>query len=158
MTKPEVDNSGAAPSEVAILFAQRLVENVSLSTQTASASLELVDVWRRNAESIFDKFVVGAKKFRGKSRRIDNNDAEAVARAFHEAYERLAPSFGYETRKESAKPWADVPDKNKRLMIAVAEDVMRDVECELADLKSYLRETDAKSLETWEIQRRAGLR
>lgn len=50
--------------------------------------------------------------------------AEAVAQAFHETYERLAPSFGYETREASAVPWADVPDENKRLMVAVADELL----------------------------------
>lgn len=49
--------------------------------------------------------------------------AERLAQTFHETYERLAPNFGYETRKESAKPWAEVPEQNKRLMIAVCEEV-----------------------------------
>lgn len=44
---------------------------------------------------------------------------EIVARAFHEAYEELAPSFGYETRRASAKPWPDVPEQNRNLMVAV---------------------------------------
>jgi hypothetical protein len=48
---------------------------------------------------------------------------EALARAFHEAYERLAPSFGYETRKDTAVPWEDVPEPNRSLMIAVAAEV-----------------------------------
>lgn len=52
--------------------------------------------------------------------------AEQLAQLFHETYERLAPNFGYETRKESAVPWLDVPEKNKRLMIAVAEDILRE--------------------------------
>ena len=52
-------------------------------------------------------------------------EAEAVARLFHETYERLAPSFGYETRKASAVPWEDVPENNRRLMIAVAGEVSR---------------------------------
>ena len=47
--------------------------------------------------------------------------AERVARAFHEAYERLAPEFNYETRKESAVPWEEVPETNKALMIAVVK-------------------------------------
>lgn len=51
-------------------------------------------------------------------------DVEALARAFHEAYERLAPSFGYETRPESAVPWESVPLMNKRLMMAVVEGVL----------------------------------
>ena len=45
-------------------------------------------------------------------------DEEAIARRFHEAYERLAPSFGYETRRESAVPWEEVPENNRRLMVA----------------------------------------
>lgn len=50
--------------------------------------------------------------------------AEALAQRFHETYERLAPSFAYETRKASAKPWAEVPDNNKRLMIAVCSEIL----------------------------------
>lgn len=46
--------------------------------------------------------------------------ALAVARRFHETYERLAPAFGYETRRESAVPWDDVPQDNRDLMVAVA--------------------------------------
>ena len=49
---------------------------------------------------------------------------ETLARTFHETYERLAPDFGYETRAESAVPWEDVPDANKRLMVAVCESVV----------------------------------
>jgi hypothetical protein len=41
-----------------------------------------------------------------------------IARAFHEAYERLAPSHGYKTREASAVPWEDVPSGNKGLMVA----------------------------------------
>ena len=47
--------------------------------------------------------------------------AEHIARAFHEAYERLAPEFGYATRAESAVPWASVPESNRRLMVATVE-------------------------------------
>ena len=49
--------------------------------------------------------------------------AEDLAKLFHETYELLAPSFNYKTRKESAKPWDEVPEDNKRLMIAVCEEV-----------------------------------
>lgn len=48
---------------------------------------------------------------------------ENVARAFHEAYERLAPDHGYETRKESAVPWDEVPEHNRALMVAVVADL-----------------------------------
>lgn len=54
--------------------------------------------------------------------------AEKIAKAFHEAYERLAPSFGYETRRESAVSWEQVPEQNRQLMIAVAGEVMCSLE------------------------------
>lgn len=50
---------------------------------------------------------------------IDRIAAEELARAFHEVYESLAPAFGYETRNESAVPWEQVPENNRRLMVAV---------------------------------------
>lgn len=49
--------------------------------------------------------------------------AEALAQRFHETYERLAPEYGYETRAMSAVPWDAVPERNKRLMIAVCEEL-----------------------------------
>lgn len=52
--------------------------------------------------------------------------AEALARRFHELYERLAPDHGYETRRESAVPWADVPAANRGLMIAVSAQLLAD--------------------------------
>lgn len=52
-------------------------------------------------------------------------EAATVAQAFHEAYEELAPQFGYKTRKASAVPWADVPEGNRALMVATAERVVQ---------------------------------
>jgi hypothetical protein len=49
-----------------------------------------------------------------------------LARRFHTVYESLAPKFGYETRKESAKPWSQVPEKNQNLMIAVCAQIIND--------------------------------
>jgi hypothetical protein len=51
------------------------------------------------------------------------DDPERIARMFHETYERLAPEHGYETRRESAVPWEDVPENNLALMVAVAAEV-----------------------------------
>lgn len=51
-------------------------------------------------------------------------EPERVAQAFHEAYERLAPDFGYKTREASAVPWEDVPDANRQLMVAVADELL----------------------------------
>lgn len=55
---------------------------------------------------------------------------ERIAKEFHQAYEELAPVFGYRTREESAKPWKDVPRQNQLLMTAtvkalIEEDIIR---------------------------------
>lgn len=52
-------------------------------------------------------------------------NAEQLAQKFHETYERLAPTHGYETRKDSAVPWENVPEKNKKLMTAVCEEILK---------------------------------
>lgn len=49
---------------------------------------------------------------------------ELIAKFFHETYERQAPTYNYQTREASAKPWADVPDQNKNLMITVIGDLI----------------------------------
>lgn len=51
-------------------------------------------------------------------------DAESVAKLFHETYERLAPYYCYETRVATRVPWEQVTEPNKRLMIAVATEVL----------------------------------
>jgi len=58
---------------------------------------------------------------------------EQIAQRFHAAYERLAPTFGYETRRESAVPWSDVPSSNRRLMTAVAGEVRAALTASLAE-------------------------
>lgn len=50
--------------------------------------------------------------------------AQSIAREFHGAYERLAPSHGYRTREESAVPWAEVPKANRDLMVATVRDLL----------------------------------
>jgi hypothetical protein len=49
---------------------------------------------------------------------------EELAVRFHETYERLAPDFGYQTREASAKPWAEVPEQNRALMVAVCAELL----------------------------------
>lgn len=49
---------------------------------------------------------------------------EQLAQRFHEVYERLAPNFGYKTREASAKPWAEVPENNRKLMTAVCAEML----------------------------------
>lgn len=55
---------------------------------------------------------------------VDADLVERVAREFHATYERLAPTVGYETRRTSAVPWPQVPEANRRLMVAVVEDLL----------------------------------
>jgi hypothetical protein len=50
--------------------------------------------------------------------------AEMIAKAFHESYERLAPGHDYETRQASAVPWEEVPEANRNLMVAVAQELL----------------------------------
>jgi hypothetical protein len=59
------------------------------------------------------------------SDQADRAEAETLARFFHETYERLAPTFGYETREASAVTWENVPAHNKGLMIETASEVIR---------------------------------
>lgn len=61
------------------------------------------------------------------------SQAEWIAKAFHEAYEGLAPNHGYETREASAKPWEEVPDQNKGLMVAVVEKLIEDKVIKVGD-------------------------
>jgi hypothetical protein len=49
-------------------------------------------------------------------------DALKLAILFHETYERLAPSFGYETRDDTKK--FDETSKNGRLMVAVCGEIL----------------------------------
>jgi hypothetical protein len=58
---------------------------------------------------------------------LPKHTASSLAAFFHETYERLAPSFSYKTREASAVPWEDVPENNKNLMIAVCEEVLKEL-------------------------------
>lgn len=56
----------------------------------------------------------------------DLSKVEWIAHRFHAVYEELAPDHGYETRKDSAVPWEEVPDQNKNLMRAVVRRLLAD--------------------------------
>ena len=56
---------------------------------------------------------------------IERLYAEGLAKMFHEIYERLAPQYGYETRKSSQTEWDNVPDNNKQLMIATCAELLK---------------------------------
>ena len=72
--------------------------------------------------------------------------AEALAQLFHDEYERLAPEFGYTTRRSSALPWEKVPEPNKSLMIAVARKVLRELGIEEGE-EGEMRETETPPTE-----------
>lgn len=67
--------------------------------------------------------------------------AEALAQRFHETYERLAPEHGYKTREASAKPWSEVPEQNKSLMIAVCAELLGEPEIDLSDPSTWEQPT-----------------
>ncbi len=47
---------------------------------------------------------------------------ERIARRFHELYEDMAPSFGWES--QSPVPWDKLPEANKQLMLAVVGEML----------------------------------
>ena len=58
--------------------------------------------------------------------------SEQLARKFHEIYERLAPSFGYETRTETRAFEPTTP--NGRLMIAVTDEIEDELQRRIDEL------------------------
>ena len=66
--------------------------------------------------------------------------AEVLARRFHTIYETLAPEYGYRTRRASRKPWCDVPENNKALMIAVCEQILEQYECLYCEAEAECKE------------------
>lgn len=74
---------------------------------------------------------------------------EEVAKMFHESYEELAPSFGYETRKETRKDWEEVPPNNKELMVAVIKQIRLALQAECEKLR--------KDAERWHLYRQGFL-
>jgi hypothetical protein len=61
-------------------------------------------------------------------------DLEAQARLFHEAYERLAPQYGYETRPETKV--FDATSPNGQLMIAVMTEISAETAAMQAELET----------------------
>ena len=72
-------------------------------------------------------------------------NAEQLARLFHNTYEELAPVYGWETQLESRTAWEDVPERNKKLMVATAERVLARIE----PLEAALRALGTLGDEEW---------
>ncbi len=66
----------------------------------------------------------GASREEGAVTPEELDRAHVIAKAFHEAYERLAPQYRYKTQEASAVPWEDVPQQNKMLMTAVISELL----------------------------------
>jgi hypothetical protein len=49
---------------------------------------------------------------------------EQLAELFHSTYERLAPAFGWRTKKGCNVPFIQLPQRNKALMIATCQTVL----------------------------------
>ncbi len=96
-------------------------ENARLQERVEEAERQLINATLREREARAERNDWKALA----ERRKEALEPERLAQAFHEAYEELAPQFGYKTREASAVPWADVPENNKRLMIATCERVAR---------------------------------
>lgn len=70
---------------------------------------------------------------------------EDLAKLFHDVYEKLAPAYGYETRKETRT--FDPESKNGKLMIAVAHEVRTRVIEKLANQSAaYLLQSHRNAL------------
>jgi len=54
---------------------------------------------------------------------------EVLAAMFHNLYESLAPKFGYESRFKNVE-FDDLPENNRKLMIAVCRVIMDNVNME----------------------------
>ena len=70
------------------------------------------------------KKILGRPQTPVSSGRFFRPDPESVAKLFHDTYERLAPAYHYETRKETKVSWDNVPDDNRHLMIATVAEVL----------------------------------
>lgn len=75
-----------------------------------------------------------AGRLSGLEEAAKSQTAEDLARRFHTLYEAFAPRFNYETRKESARPWSQVPEQNKNLMTAVCVEILNDWARAIRDL------------------------
>lgn len=75
--------------------------------------------------------------------------AEQLAMLFHETYERLAPSFGYETRQDTKS--FDPQSPNGKLMIAVCGEVLNHIKPNGTSMNIYVqvRLADTDRTLTW---------
>ncbi len=108
-----------------LLHPSNPLENSLYWTAMREQKVELTQLGQFYWQMARDGRVGGTPAFSNLRRKSVRNLApETVAQLFHESYERLAPYFNYTTREATRKPWAEIPEQNKRLMIAVAIEVL----------------------------------
>lgn len=96
------------------VMARRILAAEITDEDAASKILKGIDRLVSTKAAIRAMFAFAALPVRAP---LPSSNAERLARQFHEAYERLAPSFGYETRSETRD--FDPSTPNGKLMIAV---------------------------------------
>jgi hypothetical protein len=92
---------------------RELVADTYQDKAFAEAVKKLADEWYLPNKSL----TVGGTPYRA-----GTGSALALAKQFHDIYERLAPEYGYETRPETRRFDADSP--NGRLMVAVCQEII----------------------------------
>lgn len=129
----EVTHSEGLPEHIAIFKLFKRYQVARLLRPTFDEDLYFAAIRHHPAEltpmgqfywQLAKKNLLGDSQTPHPVRRSPMPDAESVARLFHEAYERLAPYFSYETRETTRVPWENVPAPNKRLMIAATSEVL----------------------------------
>ena len=105
--------------------------HIGQTTETIAqkAAALFISLWLRGASASFcDKIMSGMIWFwelQERPQRMNTSSPQDLAKLFHETYERMAPSFGYQTRPETRDFRPDTP--NGQLMIAVAAEVLKHI-------------------------------
>ena len=60
----------------------------------------------------------------GSQQPLGGEEVERIARAFHESYEEFAIGFGWKTQEASKRPWEEIPEANRQVMLATVEDLL----------------------------------
>lgn len=123
-TRSDFQRVGEAPDDLAHAIADALNRH-SAENRSNTPDFILADVLAACLLA-FDAGVNARAKWYGRYDSIGRGrpTPETLAQFFHGAYERLAPTFGHETREATRKPWADLPEQNKALMVAVCAELM----------------------------------
>lgn len=100
------------------------IEKDQLRQQNTTLSHNLRTArWERSEEELLDEIEKLHQQLTSRDAEVAELNAEQLANLFHETYESLAPSYGYETRPETKVFNPESP--NGKLMIAVCTEVLK---------------------------------